>query len=101
MITPLHKVPSPADLIALGASELAILAALDTTLEASIAAVLFANPEVLHASPYDDCAAQTPEVWIAEAFVAEARTLRAIIDRYRHAIYVADERMRHDRDFPF
>ena len=101
MINPVHKVPTPGDMIDLGASELAILAALDTTLEASVAAMLFANPEVLHADPYDECESHTPEVWIAEAFVAEARALRAIIDRYRHAIYVANERMRDDQDIAF
>ena len=101
MTSPVHKVPTPGDMLDLGASELAILAALDTTLEATVAAMLLANPEVLHADPYDECGSHTPEVWIAEAFVTEARTLRMIIDRYRHALYRANERMREDDDIAF
>ena len=101
MMTPVHKVPTPGDLIDLGATELAILAALDTMLEATAAAILVANPEVLHGDPYDECGSHRPEVWLAEAFVAETRTLHVIIDRYRHAIYRANERMREDDDIAF
>jgi hypothetical protein len=101
MISRGRALPTPHEMIELGASELAILAALDTTLEATVSAMLIANPEVLNGDPYDECESQSPAVWIAEAFVNEARTLRAIIDRYRHAIYMANERVRDDQDIDF
>lgn len=101
MITPVRNVPTPFDVIEMGAPELAILAVLDAALEATTVAMLVANPEVLHGDPYDECEPQSPEVWIADAFVAEARTLRAIIDRYRRAVYAANERLRDDQDIDF
>lgn len=101
MIPPVHNVPTPGELIDMEASELAILAALDATLDATIAAILVANTGLLHPDPYDDCESHSPQICIAHTLVADARLLRAIIHRYRHAIYRSRADSLDDRDVDF
>jgi hypothetical protein len=101
MIPPVYNVPTPRELIDLEASELAILAALDATLDAAVAAVLVANAELLHPDPLDDCESHSLQICIAHRLVDDARLLRAIIHRYCLAIYRSRADPLHDHDVDF
>ena len=101
MIASLHHVPTAAEMIDREAPELAILAALDTTLRATVVSLLVANPELLRVDPSEQYESYPSRVWIADTLVAEARSLRTIIARYRHAIEVATACARDDQDIDF
>lgn len=85
------------------APELAIVAALQATLEASEAALFAANRELeFDDRPLDESDLQPPRVWIAHAILESIQQLNHLLSRYRHAIERAEQRRlaRFD-DIPF
>ncbi len=85
------------------APELACVDALRSVLEIAVAAVLAANPELLTEEPLERRDDLPAEVWIADAIVADARTLRAALDRYRAALDAREREPERpdDDDIPF
>ena len=69
--------------------ELAILEAVDATLETAVAAVIAANPALVGPDPFeaafDDDPAPTPRLFAADAIVYLTHALRSAIDRYQCA----------------
>lgn len=80
-------VPTPYDLFE--APELASVAALTAVLEVTVAAVVAANPELLDDGWRERRGGPTAQVWTADAIVAHAHALRAVLDRYRIAVELA------------
>lgn len=69
--------------------ELAILEAVDSTLDTAVAALLAANPALLGPDPFerdfDDTPVPSARLYAADAIVYITFALRAAIDRYRCA----------------
>lgn len=85
------------------APERATLDALCAVLHAATAALLVANPELLEGDLQDQGGTHPAQAWIAERILAEARTLRHLLERYDAALEVlSTPDCRHqDLEIPF
>ena len=72
------------------APELAILEAVDASLDSMVAALVAAHPALLHPEPFerasDDAPAPPSLLYAADAIVSMTSALRAAIDRYHCAV---------------
>ena len=79
-------VPTPTQLD--DAPELAVLAALDTALDAAANMLVAMHSELRSGSPLDDELPLRPAVWVAYELTDRAHALRDAIRRYRIAVAI-------------
>jgi len=79
--------PTPDQLDA--APELAVLAVLESALDAAANTLVATHPGLRSGSPLDDELPRDPPVWVAYELTDRAHALRAAIRRYRIAVTIA------------